>query len=166
MNAFYSRYPSITGQQGVLCMSQLLWDPEWLHLDTHIHNHDRRGKKTEWITHCPGLSARSVTFAHISLAKARLIAIPNFASGEAEAQRAQKADSQNYFVNRLHSGPGWSPLGSSGGAIDAVEFNCTVSIKIKWLGFPGGAVIESLPANAGDMGSSPGLGGSHMPQSN
>ena len=26
-------------------------------------------------------------------------------------------------------------------------------------GFPGGAVVESLPANAGDTGSSPGLGG-------
>ena len=37
---------------------------------------------------------------------------------------------------------------------------------IKNLGFPGGAVVENLPANAGDMGSSPGLGGSHMPQSN
>ena len=33
-------------------------------------------------------------------------------------------------------------------------------------GFPGGAVVEKLPANAGDMGSSPGLGGSHMPWSN
>ena len=32
-------------------------------------------------------------------------------------------------------------------------------------GFPGGAVVESLPANAGDMGSSPGLGRSHMPRS-
>ena len=32
--------------------------------------------------------------------------------------------------------------------------------------FPGGAVVESLPAIAGDTGSSPGLGGSHMPQSN
>ena len=32
-------------------------------------------------------------------------------------------------------------------------------------GFPGGAVVESLPANAGDAGSSPGLGGSHMPRS-
>ena len=31
--------------------------------------------------------------------------------------------------------------------------------------FPGGAVVESLPANAGDAGSSPGLGGSHMPRS-
>ena len=32
-----------------------------------------------------------------------------------------------------------------------------------WLrGFPGGAVVENLPANAGDTGSSPGLGRSHM----
>ena len=27
-------------------------------------------------------------------------------------------------------------------------------------------MVENLPANAGDMGSSPGLGGSHMPWSN
>ena len=33
------------------------------------------------------------------------------------------------------------------------------------LGFPGGAVVENLPANAGDTGSSPGLGGSCMPRS-
>ena len=32
-------------------------------------------------------------------------------------------------------------------------------------GFPGGAVVESPPANAGDTGSGPGLGGSHMPRS-
>ena len=37
--------------------------------------------------------------------------------------------------------------------------------KERW-GFPGGAVVENLPANAGDTGSRPGLGGSHMPQSN
>ena len=29
-------------------------------------------------------------------------------------------------------------------------------------GFPGGAVVEGLPAGAGDVGSGPGLGGSHM----
>ena len=33
-------------------------------------------------------------------------------------------------------------------------------------GFPGGAVGENVPANAGDVGSSPGLGRSHMPRSN
>ena len=32
--------------------------------------------------------------------------------------------------------------------------------------FPGGAVVKNLPANAGDMGSNPGLGRSHMLQSN
>ena len=38
-------------------------------------------------------------------------------------------------------------------------------IKTVW-GFPGGAVVGNPPANAGDTGSSPGPGGSHMPQSN
>ena len=33
-------------------------------------------------------------------------------------------------------------------------------------GFPGGAVVGNLPANAGDTGSHPRLGGSHMPRSN
>ena len=34
------------------------------------------------------------------------------------------------------------------------------------LGFPGGTVFKNPPANAGDMGSSPALGRSHMPWSN
>ena len=29
------------------------------------------------------------------------------------------------------------------------------------MGFPGGSVVKSLPANAGDTGSVPGLGRSH-----
>ena len=33
-------------------------------------------------------------------------------------------------------------------------------------GFPDGAVVKNLPANAGDTGSSPGPGRSHMPWSN
>ena len=33
-------------------------------------------------------------------------------------------------------------------------------------GFPGGAVVENLPANSGDTGSSPGLGRPHMLRSN
>ena len=37
--------------------------------------------------------------------------------------------------------------------------------KSKYLGLPGGAVVENPPANAGDTGSSAGLGRSHMPQS-
>ena len=38
--------------------------------------------------------------------------------------------------------------------------------RMRVRGFPGGAVVENLPANAGDTGSSPGLGRSHIPQSN
>ena len=41
-----------------------------------------------------------------------------------------------------------------------------MNIKNIILGFPGGTVVENLPANAGDTGSSPGLGRSHMPWSN
>ena len=38
----------------------------------------------------------------------------------------------------------------------------------KWRigGFPGGAAVKNPSANAGDMGSSPGPGRSHMPRSN
>ena len=39
------------------------------------------------------------------------------------------------------------------------------TVRTSYRGFPGGTVVESLPASAGDMGSSPGLGRSHMPQS-
>ena len=38
-------------------------------------------------------------------------------------------------------------------------------LRNKLWGFPGGTVVENLPANAGDRGSSPGLGRSHMPRS-
>ena len=34
------------------------------------------------------------------------------------------------------------------------------------LDFPGGAMVKNPPANAGDMGSSPDPGRSHMPRSN
>ena len=39
-------------------------------------------------------------------------------------------------------------------------------IKLSMAGFPGGAVVENLLANAGDTGSRSGLRRSHMPQSN
>ena len=38
--------------------------------------------------------------------------------------------------------------------------------KLATLGFPGGAVVKNPPANAGNMGSSPGPGRSHMLHSN
>ena len=41
-----------------------------------------------------------------------------------------------------------------------------IKIRKEFGDFPGGAVVKSPPANAGDMGSIPGLGRSHMPRSN
>ena len=49
--------------------------------------------------------------------------------------------------------------------INGVAIN--LQFKIQNLrGFPGGAVVENLPANAGDTGSNPGPGRSHMSRSN
>ena len=43
---------------------------------------------------------------------------------------------------------------------------CWLSIlRIAVWGFPGDPVVKNPPANAGDTGSSPGQGRSHMPQS-
>ena len=39
-------------------------------------------------------------------------------------------------------------------------------LKIAFRDFPGGTVVKNPPDNAGDAGSSPGPGRSHMPQNN
>ena len=44
--------------------------------------------------------------------------------------------------------------------------NLKCILKNLYQGFLCGAVVKNPPANAGDMGSSPGPGRSHMPQSN
>ena len=48
--------------------------------------------------------------------------------------------------------------------VGASQKKCAIKNTLR--GFPGGGVVENLPANAGDTGSCPGLGGSHMPRSN
>ena len=48
----------------------------------------------------------------------------------------------------------------------AVKKHLMKLLKLYRSGFPGGAVVKNPPANAGDTGSSPGPGRSHMPQSN
>ena len=42
----------------------------------------------------------------------------------------------------------------------------TMGLQKQVQGFPGGTVVKNPPANAGDIGSSPGPGRSHMLQSN
>ena len=71
-------------------------------------------------------------------------------------------------------GPGLAPVSPAlaGGFLTPVprgkprEALFKLLLKIVLEGFPGGAVVESLPANVGDVGLSPGLGGSYMPWSN
>ena len=52
--------------------------------------------------------------------------------------------------------------------LDCFERTTDRNMDIKGISkdFPGGAVVKNPPVNAGDMGSSPGLGRSHMPWSN
>ena len=50
---------------------------------------------------------------------------------------------------------------------DAASFiEKVLLLKKKKTGFPSGSVVKNPPANAGDMGSTPGPGGSHMPRGN
>ena len=49
-----------------------------------------------------------------------------------------------------------------------IQLNEIQKVKVKKKNlrdFPGGTVVKNPPANAGDMGSSPGPGRSHMPWS-
>ena len=59
----------------------------------------------------------------------------------------------------------WGLLVTNIGNATFLNLNRNEFNKKRHRGFPGGAVVKSLPANAGDTGSSPGLGGSHMPRS-
>ena len=56
----------------------------------------------------------------------------------------------------------------SGGRLFTVShlWEWKVLVKMVVQDFPGGAVVKNLPATAGDTGSIPGPGRSHMPQSN
>ena len=64
-------------------------------------------------------------------------------------------------IQNLYPGiPGLPPCRSSGDGLGVLTQD-----YLFW-DFPGGAVVKNPPANAGDMGSSPSPGRSHMPQSN
>ena len=50
------------------------------------------------------------------------------------------------------------------GSLPEKEFRVMIEKMIQ--GFPGGSLVKNRPANAGDTGSGPGPGRSHMPWSN
>ena len=66
---------------------------------------------------------------------------------------------QNFFLNMVQD------LSPAKAALEGRKEAKNTSKTLPW-GFPSGAVVKSPPANAGDTGSSPGPGRSHMPQSN
>ena len=63
-------------------------------------------------------------------------------------------------------GEGLSEPGAGPG-LAATQRRNRSTVKVQeWRDFPGGTVVKNPPANSGDVGSSPGLGRSHMPRSN
>ena len=56
-------------------------------------------------------------------------------------------------------------IGVDGGDLGFQSHSSLMNLK-HMMGFPGGTVVKNPPANAGDTGSSPGPGKSHMPRSN
>ena len=93
-----------------------------------------------------------------------------------ELAAARKGMTERCFSRKKHStgskteaveatvGPRHAQLSKGRGP--PPEGTAVAALKATKAGFPGGAVVESLPANEGDAGSSPGLGRSHMPRSN
>ena len=69
-----------------------------------------------------------------------------------------------YHVPCTHTMPG--PMEGMPQIVFFTFLKKKISLKNILLGFPGGAVVKNPPANAGDTGSSPGPGRSHMPRSN
>ena len=65
-------------------------------------------------------------------------------------------------INPIKPGPTPYSLTS----INSLTITQDQCVKSRFPGFHGGAVVKNPPANAGDTGSSPGLGRSHMPRSN
>ena len=74
---------------------------------------------------------------------------------------AYKKDHQ-LTTHKTHVAPG--NLFGLHGVSKIFEVNC-YHLKMRGTGFPGGSVVENPPAKAGDTGSSPGLGRSHLPWS-
>ena len=60
---------------------------------------------------------------------------------------------------------GWKKQEDGGEAECLPPWDFAMKTGTLW-DFPGGAVVENSPASAGDTGSSPGPGRSHMPWSN
>ena len=74
---------------------------------------------------------------------------------------------QTFLLQESEADPGWlNRREVYFEDVGTAEDKLKNSLRMMPRAFPGGTVVENLPANAGDTGSSPGLGRSHMPRSN
>ena len=109
----------------------------------------------------------SGTWSHV--ARTAQVSSALLLSSQGTVPVAQPLKSQPFLCASLCT-PGLITPGKRGSFWPGLYFlTCLMSKYLPeflQLGFPGGAVVENPPANAGDTGSSPGPGRSHMPQSN
>ena len=72
----------------------------------------------------------------------------------------------HFCVNKLSNCLALALENSCHLAVNMVEAGWGNSQEVHHWDFPCGTVVKNPPADAGDMGSIPGLGRSHMPRSN
>ena len=89
--------------------------------------------------------------------------MPGTLKGGTDAGVTTKRLNKSLYPERSDSNPGARKLAATNDPLKRLKDSPFQKLNV---GFPGGAVVENPPANAGDTGSSPGLGGSHMPRSN
>ena len=75
-------------------------------------------------------------------------------------------DFEIYGIKLLMEGRGINEITHGDKANPRIKFQEQQDLKVRYRNFPGGTVVKNPPANAGDMGSIPGPGRSHMPRSN
>ena len=82
-----------------------------------------------------------------------------YTPGSVGSTSGKFSESDDAFIPRLWGGKG---TGGSGRALPQKQYSQNPEPG----NFPGGAVVKNPPASAGDTGSSPGPGRSHVPWSN
>ena len=111
-------------------------------------------KSLRWANYVHSLNMNEVTCYYQGLeCRMRFWIVRLMVKGKSDTIALEYTDSTTYFKT-------FNPIVLS----STILFYSPYKNTHTW-GFPGGAVVENLPANAGDTGSSPGLGGSHMPRS-
>ena len=125
------------------------------HLNSILTLSTWRQHPTPWVK---GLSPTLTTPGHHTYTSFRC---------QSHAQAVTCASEQLAIHRGSPQPPPWASLTYQNSSQNSGKHFLTFTSLLKDMigGFPGGAVVENPPTNAGDMGSSPSLGRSHMPRS-